>query len=163
MLGDLRGVFADADADAWARMDPATLAYSVVMHAAVPEGTTGGLFFGTSLIEPGDVGGECFMTRGHFHALADRAEYYWGIAGHGLLLLMTADRRCRVERVSAGSLHYIPGHTAHRLVNTGAERLVVGACWPSDAGHDYASIEQSGFSVRVFRRADGSIELREVG
>ncbi|MFT3787012.1 MAG: glucose-6-phosphate isomerase family protein [Tepidisphaeraceae bacterium] len=159
-IGDLAGVFSDEAAHA--AMPASTLAYEVLMHAAVPEGTPGGLFFGISLLSPGDVGGECFMTRGHFHANADRGEYYWGISGTGLLVLMTRDRKWRVEEVSPGSLHYIPGETAHRLVNTGDERLAVGACWPSDAGHDYASIARDGFSVRVYRR-DGKVRLVEEG
>jgi glucose-6-phosphate isomerase len=156
-LGDLAGVFANDSARA--ALPPETLAYEVLMHAAVPEDTAGGLFFGISLLSPGNVDGECFMTRGHFHAKSDRAEYYWGISGTGLLLLMTRDRACRVEEVRPGSLHYIPGETAHRLVNTGDERLAVGACWPSDAGHDYASIARDGFSLRVYRRLNGQVDL----
>jgi hypothetical protein len=51
-----------------------------------------------------------------------------------------------------------------RLVNIGDSQLAVGACWPSDAGHDYASIDRAGFSVRVLRGGDGSnYRLAEVG
>lgn len=157
---DLKGVFAD-DA-ARARCPADRIAYSVQMHRATADGTTGGLFFGVTRIEPGTVGDECFMTRGHFHANADRGEYYWGIEGVGLLVLMTRDRQSSVQRVEPGSLHYIPGHTAHRLINTGEQALAVGACWPSDAGHDYDSIASAGFSVRVYRR-NGEISIERVG
>lgn len=159
-LGELSGVFADEAARV--KMPQMALAYEVIAHFPVADATPGGLFFGISYIQTGNVGGECFMTRGHFHKLIDRGEYYWGLAGDGLLLLMTPDRKARLEKVQPGSLHYIPGHTAHRLINTGDTQLAVGACWPSDAGHDYASIERDGFSIRVYRHADGSIELREV-
>ncbi len=57
-----------------------------------------------------------------------------------------------------GSLHYIPGHTAHRVVNTGDQILKFGACWPSDAGHNYETITSQGFSARV-KEIDNSIEL----
>ena len=160
-IGQLKGVFADEDARAAMPQD--TPAYNVVAHFPVSEGTPGGLFFGVSLLEPGVVGREFFMTRGHYHAQIDRGEYYWGIRGTGLLVLMTKDRTWRVEPVKPGSLHYIPGHTAHRLVNTGDEQMAVGACWPSDAGHDYASIDRDGFSVRVMRGGNGKpYELVEV-
>lgn len=159
-LGELSGLFADENARR--RLPPGTLAYTVAAHFPVSEGTPGGLFFGVSILEPGKVGDEFFMTRGHFHALRDRGEYYWGESGEGLLVLMTEDRKWRVENVRPGSLHYIPGHTAHRLVNTGRAQLRVGACWPSDAGHDYAAIAEKGFSVRILERG-GQVHFQEVG
>lgn len=147
---DLKGVFRDDDARANTPAD--ALAYSVLAHLPVPEGTEAGLFFGISILEPGLVGDEYYMTRGHFHSKPDRCEYYWGLSGTGLLLLMDRDRNPRVESVKPGSLHFIPGHTAHRLVNTGNTQLRVGACWPSDAGHDYDALMPDGFGVRVFCR-----------
>lgn len=152
-LAGLAGVFANETARA--ALDPTRVAYRVQMHAAVPEGTPGGLFFGTSLVQPGQVDGEYFMTRGHFHAVRDRAEYYWCYAGSGLLLFMDEHRKWWSETLTPGSVHYIGGHVAHRLVNTGTEVLAVGACWPSDAGHDYSTIAHQGFSVRVFHGSQG--------
>jgi glucose-6-phosphate isomerase, archaeal len=153
---DLSGVFANDIARA--AFDPQAIAYEVQMHQPVPEGTEAGLFFGISHLNPGTVGGEFFMTRGHFHAKSDRCEYYWGIAGTGLLLLMSRDRAFWTQVVKPGSLHFIPGHTAHRLINTGPTRLSVGACWPSDAGHDYDAIAREGFSARVFDR-NGNVSI----
>jgi len=98
---------------------------------------------------PGKVGSEYFMTKGHFHEKSDRAEFYWGVKGFGMLVLMDRERNTWAEEVHSGSLHYIGGEIAHRLVNTGDENLVVGACWPSDAGHDYAEIAMNGFSARL--------------
>lgn len=146
-LSQLQGVFADEKA--FQAMDGEQSVYEVSSHAAVPEGTSGGLFFGTSRIHPGKVGNEYFMTKGHFHQKRETAEYYWGISGEGVLLLMDENRHYTAEQVEKGSLHYIGGHIAHRLINTGEADLVVGACWPSNAGHDYGSIETAGFSVRV--------------
>jgi glucose-6-phosphate isomerase len=48
-----------------------------------------------------------------------------------------------------GTLLYIDGRHAHRVVNTGAEPLVFWACWPSDAGYDYGTIARDGFGLRV--------------
>ena len=155
-LGDLKGVFEDEEA--YRSLPPETVAYEVSSHCPVAEGTPGGLFFGISYLHPVMVGNEYMMTKGHYHAQADRGEYYWGLQGEGLLLLMDENRQCRAEKVAPGTLHYIPGRVAHRLVNTGNEILAVGACWPSDAGHDYASIAESGFSVRV-KNIDGEIQI----
>jgi len=154
-IGDLKGVFAD-DA-AWAALDPETLAYSVQCYFPVPNGTEGGLFFGCTFLAPGTVGDEYFMTKGHFHTKRETAEFYWGIQGEGILLLMNEDRTIRAEQVRPGSLHYIPGYVAHRMVNVGDETFSFGACWPSDAGHDYETIRQEGFSARVFRGPDGPV------
>jgi glucose-6-phosphate isomerase len=151
-LRDLAGVFTDEAARQ--AMDGGQPVYRVQLYLPVEEGTEGGLFFGNTTIEPGRVGDEYFMTKGHFHAKRDRGEYYWCLRGRGALILMGEDRSCRVEWMAPGSLHYIPGHTAHRVANTGEEPLTFGACWPADAGHDYDSIARDGFSMRL-RCIDG--------
>lgn len=146
-LRDLVGFFHD-DA-AFAKLDPEILVYSVEAFFPVEEGTEGGLFFGISHLEPGRVGNEYFMTKGHFHQEVNRAEFYWGLEGSGALIFMDSRRSCWAEWVRPGSLHYVPGGVAHRLANCGSDRLSVGACWPSDAGHDYGSISETGFSGRL--------------
>lgn len=125
------------------------LIYEVQAIFPVKENTGGGLFFGRTVIHPGKVGDEYFMTKGHFHNKSDRAEYYWGLEGEGMLILMDRNRNTWAERVYPGSLHYIPGHTAHRTANTSNIPLIIGACWPSDAGHDYDEIQENGFSSRL--------------
>lgn len=147
-IGDMHHVFADEGARL--SLPPEGVVYSVQSIRPVPEGTEGGLFCGVTLLMPGRVGDEYFMTRGHFHARRNRAEFYWCIEGQGMLLLMDEDRRCRCEPMRPGSLHYIPGHTAHRAVNTGHGVLAFSACWPSDAGHDHTAITLEPFPVRVF-------------
>jgi len=146
-LKHLAGVFADAGA--YRLLDPERLVYSVQAHLPVNDGTPGGLYVGTTTIEPGAVGGEYFMTRGHLHAVSDRGEYYWGVQGEGMLILMNARRDVWAERMFPGSLHYIHGDTAHRVANTGAVRLIFGASWPSDAGHNYDEISRNGFAARL--------------
>jgi glucose-6-phosphate isomerase len=146
-VGDLAGVFADAGAHA--ALPPDQVVYRVQIFAPVPEGTPGGLLWGNTVVEPGRVGDEYFMTKGHFHAERDRGEFYVTAAGEGALLLMDEARRTRWEPMRPGSVHYIPGHTAHRVANTGDAPLAFLACWPSDAGHDYAAIARDGFGARL--------------
>jgi glucose-6-phosphate isomerase len=149
-IRDLDGIFRNTEA--LRSIDPDLIVYSVEWEEKPLQGTEGGLFWGSTTIEPGQVGDEYFMTRGHFHAKRDRCEYYTTVQGTGMLVLMNETREGRVEIMSPGSLHYIPGYTAHRTVNTGDTPLIFWACWPSDAGHDYASIEKDHFSIRVIRR-----------
>lgn len=156
LIGDLKGIFEDEQA--FQKMEQDRVAYKVDAFLPVEEGTEGGLFFGLTHLYPGKVGNEFFMTRGHFHTIENRAEFYWGIEGEGLLLLMNKAGKTRAERMVPGSLNYIPGHTAHRVVNTGEQILQFGACWPSDAGHDYETIAARGFSARV-KEVNNSVEL----
>ena len=155
-LGDLKGVFEDEQA--FQKMKQDRVAYKVDAFLPVDEGTEGGLFFGLTHLYPGKVGDEFFMTRGHFHSVENRGEFYWGTEGEGLLLLMDKAGKTRAEHMVPGSLHYIPGYTAHRVVNTGEQILRFGACWPSDAGHDYETIASRGFSARV-KEVDNLVEL----
>ena len=55
----------------------------------------------------------------------------------------------RFEDMTPGSLHYIAGEVAHRVVNTGDLPIRFIACWPSDAGHDYEVAEGHGFGARI--------------
>lgn len=153
-IKDLAGIFMDEAA--YRESDPGRVVYEVEMHESCGP-IEGGLYFGTTVIASGKVGAEYFMTKGHYHEKADRGEYYWGIAGEGLLIMMDREREASAVKVEAGSLHYVPGHTAHRIVNTGSAPLIVGACWPSDAGHDYEALSRTGFSVRVVE--DGGVPM----
>lgn len=149
-IGQLQHLFLDEEARQ--QMDQQQPVYRVQAWLPVDEGTTGGLFMGTTWIKPGLVGDEYFMTHGHFHKLADRGEYYWGLEGKGVLLLMDQQRNTRAEYVYPGSLHYIPAYTAHRVANIGDTELSFGACWPSDAGHNYDEIKERGFSKRLINQ-----------
>lgn len=157
-MGALVHVFKDEAARQ--ALDGTVVVYAVEYWKPVAEGTEGGLYWGNSTVFPGVVGEEYFMTRGHFHSRRDRSEFYATVSGTGLLLLMDEQRRSCVQEMSPGTTHYIGGRTAHRVINTGDVPLTFLACWPSDAGYDYGTIEEQGFSVRVMRR-DGRSEVIE--
>ena len=149
-LGQLSGLFRDEAARV--AMDQTAEVYRVRFWRPVPDGTSGGLFWGATILQPGKVGDEYFMTHGHFHAILDRAEYYATVRGTGALLLMQEDGETVSQAMRLGTVHYIPGCIAHRVANTGREPLVFLASWPSDAGHDYARIRDTGFSKRMVAR-----------
>ena len=146
-IGQMQGLYADEAARAALPQD--TVVYRTYWAEGEPEGTEGALLYGTTTLEPGVVGEEYFMTRGHFHALRNRAEFCLTISGQGALILMNEDRETRIEPMSPGSLHVAPGHTAHRVANTGTTPLTFLVVWPADCGHDYEEIERNGFSQRV--------------
>ena len=146
-LGQLKGIFCDEQA--FQQLDPETIVYRVWWWEPVPSGTEGGLFWGTTEIQPGRVGKEYFMTHGHRHALRERAEFYGTVAGTGKLVLSDSAERTWFEDMTPGSLHYIAGDVAHRVVNTGNVVLRFVACWPSDAGHDYEIVGGRGFGARI--------------
>lgn len=154
--GDLSGVFYDSDS--WQAISPETPVYEVEMLNFPQD--EGELYVGTTHLQPGRVGDEFFMTRGHFHQRREQGEIYFGLRGTGLLLLQNEQGEARLEQVSPGSVHIIPGFTAHRLINTGSEMLSALAVWPSVAGHDYAALAQ-GFALRVTGYG-GKIQVKEV-
>lgn len=155
-IQDLAAVFADGQA--WERCDPQCPVYTVEM-LETPAGE-GALWTGVTHLNPGKVGNEFFMTRGHFHARREQGEVYFGLCGQGLLLLQDESGKTRLETVCEGSVHIIPGFTAHRLINTGSDILSALAVWPTIAGHDYAALS-SGFTLRVLEE-NQRIFLREV-
>lgn len=137
-------------------LDPETIMYEVY---SFNEGGPGVLLMGLTVMYPITVSGECNMTRGHYHLHKDEPEIYFGCEGEGLLLMMK-DGEAFAEKVFQGSVHYIKGEYAHRIINTGDSVFKVGAFWRELAGHDYESIEKKPFPYRVYKK-DGKIEVKQ--
>jgi glucose-6-phosphate isomerase len=154
-LSSLRGAFADAEAleQLVAAGDPPV--YEVRQYD-VPE-ETGQLICCTTVIHPGTVGDEFFMTKGHFHSQRETGEVYVGLSGHGYLLLMTESGDRAEVAMGPGTVAYVPPYWAHRTVNTTGAPFVFFAVYPGQAGHDYGTIETSGFPQRVVRTLDGPV------
>lgn len=107
------------------------------------------LLYSATVIEPGDVHGECFMTRGHFHQNPERGEWMLTLRGVGQLILRDRAGKAWTEAMQRGSVHLIDGRHAHRVANTGPEPLVFVVVWLADCGHDYETILKEGFGLRV--------------
>jgi glucose-6-phosphate isomerase, archaeal len=146
---DLRGYFRAEPAE------PDRLVYRVLPMPVPTENSE--IQCSTTILEPGTVGEEFYMTKGHFHAVRDRSEIYLGLAGEGRLVLATQDGRHRVEPIRPGTVNYVPGGWAHRSVNVGSEPLIFFAAYVGDAGHDYQTIERDGFPVLVCPGPDGPL------
>lgn len=143
-LGDLAGVYRDETAwqRAVSRRGADDVAYRVEEHR--PTGGPGALVIGTSTLLPGRFGEEFAVTRGHLHAVADRAELYHCLSGRGVMLLETLDGRSTTVELTPGRACHVPGHWVHRSVNVGDEPFVTMFCYAEDAGQDYGVISRAG-------------------
>ncbi|GIQ62084.1 glucose-6-phosphate isomerase [Paenibacillus cisolokensis] len=117
----------------------------VVYNVVVPE-TAAHIQHCVTILYPGKVGNEYFMTKGHYHEVLDRAEIYFCLKGKGQLLMQTQDGAFASIDMVPGSVAYVAPEWAHRTVNTGDEPFVFFAAYPGDAGHNYGDIETEGFA-----------------
>ncbi|MCK4978729.1 MAG: glucose-6-phosphate isomerase [Anaerolineales bacterium] len=119
----------------------------------------GELMNGISIVHPGKVGEEYFMTKGHFHTVLDTAEVYYCLKGEGMMVMETPEGEWSIEELHPGCVLYVPPRWAHRSVNTGQlVNLVTFFIYPGNAGHDYGTIEQQGFRKLVVER-DGRVQV----
>jgi glucose-6-phosphate isomerase len=159
-LSELAGLYRDTAAfrDALAADDGAPVYW--VESSTVDEGP-GALTIGLSVLEPGRVGDEFAMTRGHLHAKSDRAELYYGVAGHGVMLLESLDGESRALEITPGRAVHVPGGWIHRSVNVGADRLETLFCYATDAGQDYGIIADAGGMRRLVVATDDGWTVRD--
>lgn len=152
----MRGYYADAAALERLiaeRHDP--LHYET-FEMDVPE-ERGQLCFCISKLQPGRVGDEFFMTKGHYHTVAETAEVYLCLRGQGYMLMKSppdarGQSRCVAEPMLRNRLVYVPPYWAHRSVNTGDEPLISLCIYPGEAGHNYGDIATEGFPRRIYLR-----------
>ena len=149
---DMRGYYADAAALEQLiaeRQDPV---HYEVFEVPVPE-ERGHLMYCISTLQPGLVGEEFFMTKGHYHSAVNTAEIYLCLRGEGYMVMKTAEGQFAAERMTRGRMVYVPPFWAHRSVNTGCREPLVSFCvYPADAGHNYGDIARQGFPKRIFQR-----------
>lgn len=119
----------------------------------------GELMNGITIVHPGKVGEEYFMTKGHFHTVLDTAEVYYCLKGDGAMVMETPEGEWSVEELNPGRVLYVPPRWAHRSVNMDPrEDLVMFFIYPANAGHDYGTIEQQGFRKLVLAR-DSRVQI----
>ncbi len=103
----------------------------------------GDLIFGTTVMMPGKVGKEFFMTRGHQHLKAECAETYFGLSGEGVLLMESPEGDIEVKKIKEEIMVYVPPYWIHRSVNTGKNPFIFLFNYPADSGQDYGIIERN--------------------
>jgi glucose-6-phosphate isomerase, archaeal len=158
-LSAMKGQFCDTQAYEAMLAKEDILLYEVYEIKRPEE--AGELLMGISVVHPGKVGSEFFMTKGHYHTILDTAETYYVLKGEGFMVMETPEGKCAVEPLSPGQVLYVPPRWAHRSVCTSRrEDLVTFFVYPGNAGHDYGTIEQKGFHKLVIEGPDG-IEITD--
>lgn len=155
-LSDLKGLFANKESET-ALLAANPLLYEVYEATENPA-EHGQLRYSTTIIYPGKVGDEYFMTKGHYHARGECAELYFGLQGEGLLLLQTPAGEVRAQPMTPGAACYVPPYWGHRTMNIGSTNFVFFACYPAEAGYDYQAIANKGFASLVVER-DGKPQV----
>jgi glucose-6-phosphate isomerase, archaeal len=150
-LSDLQGQFYDQAAyDAMLTKED-TVLYEV-FEIKRPE-VEGELLSGISIVHPGKVGDEFFMTKGHFHTVLNTAELYYCLSGEGFMVLETPEGETAIEALAPGKVLYVPPRWAHRSVCTSRqEDLITFFVYPGHAGHNYGTIEEKGFRKLIVEK-----------
>jgi glucose-6-phosphate isomerase len=149
-LSELRGIFQDQSAfDRAVAEQGDPVVYEVIDYRK----DESDLCFGTTIMSPGKVGSEYFMTRGHFHLKKECGEAYYTQSGEGLLLLESRDGESRIVEMKPGICAFIPPEWAHRSINTGPEKLVFAWFCATHAGHDYGEILARGMRKIVVEQS----------
>jgi glucose-6-phosphate isomerase len=153
-LSSLKGQFLNEDAFNKMLVKEDSLIYEVY-EVKRPE-VEGEILMGISIVHPGKVGDEFYMTKGHFHTILETAEVYYCLRGEGFMVMETPEGDTSVEKLFPGSVLYVPPRWAHRSVCTSRqEDLVTFFAYPGNAGHDYGTIERSGFRKLVMDSPGG--------
>ena len=149
-LSHMKGMFFDPELElqVLGREDPLIYSFS---EKILPE-VNGHLQLATTTIQPGKIGEEYFMTKGHYHKRPDTSEVYLGMKGEGCLLMQTVDGDFDSIEIRQGVIGYIPPYWGHRMVNTGKVPFIFFAIYPGDAGHNYGDIERTGFKKILIER-----------
>jgi glucose-6-phosphate isomerase len=113
----------------------------------------GELIHGISILHPGKIGDEYYMTKGHFHTVLDTAEIYYCLQGKGVMVMENPEGDWAVEELTPGKVLYVSPRWAHRSVNIGSEEtLITFFAYPGNAGHDYGTIETQGYRKLIVER-----------
>jgi glucose-6-phosphate isomerase len=158
-IGDLDGIYADQKSFAQLVEGRAgEVAYRVNELRFTEQGND--LITGISVLHPGKVGSEFFMTRGHLHQRADRPETYYCLAGHGILLMESLNGKVEAAEMRPGNLVYVPPFWIHRSVNVGSETFATLFSYPADAGQNFEIVRKAGgFALLVVEDDIGGWKL----
>jgi glucose-6-phosphate isomerase, archaeal len=158
-LSSLKGQFLDGEAYEKMLAVEDSLIYEVY-EIKRPQ-VAGEVLTGISIVHPGKVGSEFYMTKGHFHTVLDTAEVYLCLKGEGFMVMETPEGETSVKALSPNTVLYVPPCWAHRSVCTSRQQdLVTFFAYPGHSGHDYGTIERQGFGKLVMDGKNG-IEIMD--
>lgn len=123
------------------------IVYEIYHHTFITNNSD--MAMGMSIIAPGKVGIEYFMTKGHLHEQYNQPEIYYCVKGSGYLLLDDFKNDFQAPKFSEGVAVHIPPQYAHRVVNIGDEQLIFVSAFHVAAGHVYEPVTKYGFAQLV--------------
>lgn len=88
-----------------------------------------------TVVNPGVVGREFYMTKGHIHRKRV-PEFYILLEGKGKLLLQKGSKAKAVD-LRKGEIALVPIDNAHRLINTGSKKLKILTIYDQKSKPDY--------------------------
>jgi len=147
---NMKGMYCDSKAELELIENGDPLMYE--FHEIGAPEDSGDVAAGTSIVYPGKVGDEYYMTAGHFHTILETAEVYYCLSGQGYMLIENKDGDTEAYPLKAGEMVYVPKGYAHRSINTGDVPLVTFFAFRADAGHDYGTIKQRGFKKLIVEK-----------
>ncbi len=150
-LSDMAGRYADraAEAELLASSDPLIYRADEVV---APE-TEGELHTSVTVLYPGKVGDEYFMSKGHYQVDPHCVKVYLAITGSGYLLMQNGQGETMDVAMTPGTIAYCAAGWAQRTVNVGNEPFAYFKYWPAHGGHDYDRVvDEGGFLKRVVER-----------
>lgn len=102
--------------------------------------------YSLTVLNPGTIGGEHYMTRGHYHKTPS-TEIFILLKGRGVIL----EKNSRVRRTypKKDEVYVSRPNLAHRSVNLGRTRMEFLTIQQAGVGHEYGEIKKKGFGVVV--------------
>ena len=98
-----------------------------------------------TVLHTGDIYGEKFHTKGHFHTDPDGPEYVLVLSGRGILERGLRDGTREESPMEPGTHILVPPGQAHRVINIDNEPLLFICLCSAAVGHDYQSVALLGW------------------
>lgn len=148
-ISDMKGYFINEEAREKIEKEENKVVYKVYKQD-VPL-IEGELLHCLTCIQPGNVDGQFFMTKGHYHLNEKCAEIYHCLKGDGLLLLQKEDQ-IKILEFKPNAIAYIPAGWGHRTVNISfTKSLVFFSVWPAQSGYDYERTMKEPFQSSIVK------------
>lgn len=103
--------------------------------------------YSLTVMEPGRIGEEFYMTKGHCHQVPS-PELIHVTEGKGVLVVQDKGDAKKIN-LKKGIIYIIPKDCIHRVANIRKERLSFICVYTTKAGHDYSLVEKEGFKIIV--------------
>ncbi len=110
----------------------------------------GHLSYAITIIKSGNINGEFFMTKGHYHKIPS-PEIYYLLRGKGIILMQRGNE-FKIIKMQKEKFYEIPAGYAHRTINISTKPFEFLSIYLTKSGHNYKIVEKRGFKRRIFAK-----------